>query len=103
MRFEGFDATKSLINPAFRERPILVGNPDTPQGLADLHALSARQGKTGAQWLNVASTRIHNAVPASNAAIERLKARKASGSCRRWRKQSPATAQTATQGRFTAM
>ena len=55
LRFDGFDATKSLVNPAFRERPILVGNPDTPQGLTDLHALSARQGKKPA--LNSSTSR----------------------------------------------
>jgi heptose-I-phosphate ethanolaminephosphotransferase len=36
LRFEGFDPSKSLINPAFKERPILVGDPANPAGLFDL-------------------------------------------------------------------
>jgi heptose-I-phosphate ethanolaminephosphotransferase len=36
LRFAGFDASLSIINPAFRELPILVGDPANPQGLRDL-------------------------------------------------------------------
>ena len=36
LRFEGFDPSKSLINRAFKERPILVGDPANPAGLFDL-------------------------------------------------------------------
>lgn len=34
--FEGFEASKSLVNPAFKERPILVGDPGEPSSLRDL-------------------------------------------------------------------
>ena len=36
LHFEGFDSSKSVVNKAFKERPILVGNPANPQGLIDL-------------------------------------------------------------------
>ena len=45
LRFDGFDPSKSLINPALKERPILVGNPDNPQGLTDLLGTTAKSKK----------------------------------------------------------
>ncbi len=36
LRFDGFDPSKSIINPALKECPILVGTPENPEGLADL-------------------------------------------------------------------
>jgi heptose-I-phosphate ethanolaminephosphotransferase len=39
LRFDGYDPTKSVINPAFKERPILVGDPGNPQGLIDLRTM----------------------------------------------------------------
>ncbi len=48
LRFEGFDATKSLINPAFKERPILVGDPANPVGLIDLRTLLGKPTATKA-------------------------------------------------------
>ena len=36
LRFEGFDPSKSVVNKAFKERPVLVGNPGSPAGLVDL-------------------------------------------------------------------
>lgn len=37
LRFEGFEAQKSLINKAFKPLPLLVGNPDVPKSLKALH------------------------------------------------------------------
>jgi len=44
LRFAGFDPSKSLVNSAFKERPLLVGDPASPKGLIDLHTrLPAQQ------------------------------------------------------------
>jgi len=44
IRFDGFDASKSLVNQAFRERPLWVGDPINPKGLADLRtSMSAKR------------------------------------------------------------
>ena len=45
LRFDGFDSTKSVVNQAFKERPVLVGNPGNPQGLIDLRTKLAKSGK----------------------------------------------------------
>lgn len=39
LRFAGYEPDKSLINPAFREREILVGNPADQKSLLDLRQL----------------------------------------------------------------
>ncbi len=39
LRFEGYEADKSLVSPQFRERPLLVGNPAVPKKLIDLRTL----------------------------------------------------------------
>jgi len=51
LRFDGFDATKSLVSADYRERPLLIGNPSNPKGLTDLrqalrqeHAAPGRHG-----------------------------------------------------------
>ena len=36
LRFDGYDPSKSVVNKAFKERPVLVGNPGNPAGLIDL-------------------------------------------------------------------
>ncbi len=41
MRFEGFDPSKSLVNKAFKERPLLVGDPGSPKGLIDMRTMLA--------------------------------------------------------------
>ena len=45
LRFDGFDPSKSLINPALKERPILVGNPENPDGLVDLLGSTSKPKK----------------------------------------------------------
>ena len=39
--FDGHDPSKSLVNPAFRERPLWAGNPGAPKQLVDLRTLPA--------------------------------------------------------------
>ena len=39
LRFDGFDASKSLVNDAFKERPLLVGNPYAKKKLLDMRTL----------------------------------------------------------------
>lgn len=39
LRFDGFDSTKSVVNKAFKERPLLVGDPSHPQALIDLRTM----------------------------------------------------------------
>ena len=36
LSFDDFDPSKSVVNDAFRERPILVGDPEDPETLSDL-------------------------------------------------------------------
>ena len=43
MRFEGFDPAKSLVNKAFKERPLLVGDPGSPKGLIDMRTMLAEK------------------------------------------------------------
>ena len=38
LRFEGYDATKSLVSKEFRERPLWVGDPAAPKRLIDLRS-----------------------------------------------------------------
>jgi heptose-I-phosphate ethanolaminephosphotransferase len=44
LHFSGFDASKSIVDPGFRARPIWVGNPDNPAGLTDLLDLKTSDG-----------------------------------------------------------
>lgn len=39
LHFDGYDASKSLVSPRFKERPLLVGNPAVPKSLIDLRTL----------------------------------------------------------------
>lgn len=41
LSFEGYDPTKSIVNPAFRERPLWVGDPASPKSLVDLRGMLA--------------------------------------------------------------
>lgn len=45
LRFEGFDPTKSIRNKAFKERPLLVGNPANQPGLIDLRTKLEKTGQ----------------------------------------------------------
>jgi heptose-I-phosphate ethanolaminephosphotransferase len=44
MRFDGFDATKSLVSKEFKERPLWVGDPASPKGLTDMRAMLPPRG-----------------------------------------------------------
>lgn len=39
LSFDGFEADKSVVNPAFKERPILVGDPEDAKKLIDLRTM----------------------------------------------------------------
>ena len=39
LTFDGFDPTKSVLSKKFKERPILVGDPEIPKSLIDLRTL----------------------------------------------------------------
>lgn len=39
LRFDGFDAAKSLVNPAYRREPLLIGNPHNPSSLRDFQSI----------------------------------------------------------------
>ena len=41
---DDFEPEKSLVNPAFRERPLWIGNPDIPKSLLDLRQLAPPAG-----------------------------------------------------------
>lgn len=41
LRFDGFDATKSLLSEEFKERPLWVGDPGAPKALIDMRTLLA--------------------------------------------------------------
>lgn len=40
LRFDGFDPTRSLVNDKFVERPLWVGDPDTPKAFKDLRSMT---------------------------------------------------------------
>lgn len=44
LRFDGFDATKSLVSKEFKERPLWVGDPASPKGLTDMRAMLPPRG-----------------------------------------------------------
>ena len=43
LRFDGLDSSKSLVSPAFKERPLLIGDPASPKSLIDLRTMKAPQ------------------------------------------------------------
>jgi heptose-I-phosphate ethanolaminephosphotransferase len=43
LRFTGFEPSKSLVNGAFQEHPLLVGDPASPKTLVDLRTLLPKQ------------------------------------------------------------
>jgi len=46
LTFDDFEASKSLVNKAFKERPLLVGNPYKPKSMTDLRAqMPAAEGR----------------------------------------------------------
>lgn len=48
LSFEGFDATQSLVNAAFREQPLWVGDPASPKALTDLRTMLPQGKRPGA-------------------------------------------------------
>jgi len=45
LRFDGFDPSKSLVSAEFRQRPLLIGNPEHPKNLIDFSLVKPK--KTG--------------------------------------------------------
>lgn len=41
LTFDGYDPTKSVVNTAYKERPLWVGDPSSPKGLIDLRTMLA--------------------------------------------------------------